>query len=122
MSRNCGLEMRHRSGTIVTYVGILVDGAGDETGDIVSCAEDLRERVGEGWSSLDGGKVKHSCVVPVGQTSNNEDLRVGETKHIFYLADRQGLGHEYDVSVESASGYQHMIDPYYVHVPLVGEV
>lgn len=44
-------------------VWVLVDGAGDEGGDIMFGAKDLWVRVREGCGSLDGGKVNFADVV-----------------------------------------------------------
>lgn len=48
-------------------VRVLVDGAGDEAGDVGLGAEDLGERVGEGGGGLDRDEVPLSDVVPVGE-------------------------------------------------------
>lgn len=50
-----------------TEVGVLVDGAGDEAGDVGLGAEDLGERVGEGGGRLDGYEVPLADVVPASE-------------------------------------------------------
>lgn len=47
-------------------VGVLVDRAGDQAGDVRRRAEDLREGVGEGGRGLDGGEVDLADVVAEG--------------------------------------------------------
>lgn len=48
-----------------TEVWVLVDGAGNEAGDVVGFAEDLRERVGKGGCGLDRCKVYLANIVAV---------------------------------------------------------
>lgn len=45
-------------------IGILVDGAGDQAGDVADRTEYMRETVGERRSGLDGRKVYFADVVP----------------------------------------------------------
>ena len=52
-----------------TEVWILVDGTWNETRNVASGAENVRERVGEGRSGLDGCEVDLSDVVPVRKLS-----------------------------------------------------
>lgn len=47
-------------------VGILVDGAGDETRDVGGGAENLGKRVGEGGGGLDRDKVPFTDIVAGG--------------------------------------------------------
>ena len=75
-----------------THVGILVDGARNETRNVVASAEDLGEGVAEGWRSLNSGEVEHADIVAV-----------RETKDVLDLARGQGLGHKHDVFVECAT-------------------
>jgi hypothetical protein len=93
-----------------THVGILVDGTRDKTRNVVSCAEDLREGVGERRGGLDRCKVEHSGVVAVASVPavqiRRRDSRVGEAKDILDLVDRQCLRHENDISVEGAATRQ----------------
>ena len=47
----------------MTYVWILVDGAGDEGWDVCALAEDLREGIAERRCRLDSRKVEHPDII-----------------------------------------------------------
>ena len=58
-----GIFQFHGHVSCQTEVRVLVDRAWDKAGYVRDRTEYLRERVGEGWSGLDGGKVNLSDVI-----------------------------------------------------------
>jgi hypothetical protein len=62
----CGFRILQLLGNVAcqTEIRILVDRTGDQARDVGHGAENLRERVGEGWCCLDRCEVDLADVIP----------------------------------------------------------